>query len=253
MTGPAYTLCGMPNHAASAGGFVFAGAAVKVKWNVAPRPPLPLAQIRPPCDSTIDLLIARPMPLPCGFVVKNASNIWSGLPGGSPGLMDQVKAELPKFEDNLNRKANSVENPLPMPYGPASAVDQASFAAMMKRMTVAVGGVPPEAELHDSFLPGPDGSVGARNASPEAGSAVSKGYQRFTTPIPLPILAIMGYPQNKGLNFHAKIPKNIAAAAAADATKCVRLTHLKEASQLRMSSASRMPTTTSSFQMKPRS
>src|SRR5882757_940005 len=73
------------NHAASTGGFVFAGAAGKVKWNVAPRPPLPLAQIRPPCDSTIDLLIARPMPLPCGFVVKNASNIWSALPGGSPG------------------------------------------------------------------------------------------------------------------------------------------------------------------------
>jgi hypothetical protein len=31
-----------------------------VKWNVAPRPPSPLAQIRPSCDSTIDLLIARP-------------------------------------------------------------------------------------------------------------------------------------------------------------------------------------------------
>jgi hypothetical protein len=47
-------------------------AAGKVKWNVAPRPPLPLAQIRPPCDSTMDLLMARPMPLPCGLVVKNA-------------------------------------------------------------------------------------------------------------------------------------------------------------------------------------
>jgi hypothetical protein len=60
----------MPNHAASTGGFVSARAAGNVKWNVAPRPPLPLAQIRPPCDSTIDLLIAKPMPLPCGFVVK---------------------------------------------------------------------------------------------------------------------------------------------------------------------------------------
>jgi hypothetical protein len=64
---------------------VCAGAAGKVKWNVAPDPPSPLAQIRPPCDSTIDLLIAKPMPLPCGFVVKNASNIWSALPLGSPG------------------------------------------------------------------------------------------------------------------------------------------------------------------------
>ena len=58
----------LPNHAASTGGFVFAGGAGKSKWNVAPRPPSSLAQIRPPCDSTIDLLIAKPMPLPCGFV-----------------------------------------------------------------------------------------------------------------------------------------------------------------------------------------
>jgi Helix-turn-helix domain len=34
----------------------------------------------------IDLLIERPMPLPCGFVVKNASNIWSALPRGSPEI-----------------------------------------------------------------------------------------------------------------------------------------------------------------------
>jgi hypothetical protein len=37
---------------------------------VAARPPLPLTQIRPPSDSTIDLLIAKPMALPCGFVVR---------------------------------------------------------------------------------------------------------------------------------------------------------------------------------------
>jgi hypothetical protein len=74
----------MPNHAASAGRLVFAEPVGKVKWNVAPSPPLPAAQIRPPCDSTIDLLIARPMPLPSGFV-KNASNIWSALSMGSPG------------------------------------------------------------------------------------------------------------------------------------------------------------------------
>ena len=55
---------GMSNHAASAGGLVSSGAAGSVKWKVAPRPPSPFAQIRPPCDSTIDLLIAKPMPLP---------------------------------------------------------------------------------------------------------------------------------------------------------------------------------------------
>jgi hypothetical protein len=45
----------------------------RVKWSVTPWPPVPVAQMRPPCDSTMDLLIASPMPLPCGFVVKNAS------------------------------------------------------------------------------------------------------------------------------------------------------------------------------------
>jgi hypothetical protein len=65
-----------------------------VKWSVPPRTPLPLAQIRPPCDSTIDLLIAKPMPLPCGFVVKNASNIWSALPGGSPGPVSSTEISL---------------------------------------------------------------------------------------------------------------------------------------------------------------
>ena len=43
------------------------------------RPPSPLAQIRPPCDSTIDLLMAKPMPLP-RLCRKNASNIRSALP-----------------------------------------------------------------------------------------------------------------------------------------------------------------------------
>jgi hypothetical protein len=35
----------------------------------------------------------------------------------------------------------------------------------------------------------------------------------------VPILAIMGYPQNKGPNFHAETPGNIAAATAADANR----------------------------------
>jgi pimeloyl-ACP methyl ester carboxylesterase len=136
-----------------------------------------------------------------------------------PKLMDQVKVELPQFEQNLNRKANSMENPLPLPFGPPTAADKASYAAMTKRLAVAVGGVPPEAEPHESFLPRPDGGVGSLNAAPEAGSAVFKGYEHYTAPIQLPILAIMGYPQSKGADFRADTPKNIAAAAAADANQ----------------------------------
>jgi non-heme chloroperoxidase len=134
-------------------------------------------------------------------------------------LMNQVKAALPQFEENLNRKANSVENPLPQPYAPPSEADKANFTSMTKRLSLAVGGVPPEAEPHESFLANPDGSVGSPNAAAEAGSSILKGSEHYTTSIHLPILAIMGNPQNKGPNFHADTPKNIAAAAAADANQ----------------------------------
>ena len=47
----------------------------KVKWNVAPAPLFAVAHKRPPCDSTMERLMANPMPLPCGLVVKNAEKI----------------------------------------------------------------------------------------------------------------------------------------------------------------------------------
>jgi hypothetical protein len=84
-TGPAHPLCLMPNHAASEAGFVSAGAAGKAKWNVAPRTSSPLTQIRPLCDSTIDLVIAKPMPLPCGLVVKKRVEYLVGRAHGQPG------------------------------------------------------------------------------------------------------------------------------------------------------------------------
>ena len=134
-------------------------------------------------------------------------------------LMDQVRTALPQFEDNLNRKANSLENPLPPPFAPPGPADKANFTAMTNRPAIAVGGVPPPAEPYESFLATPDGGVGDRNAAPEAGSSILKDVEHFTAPIHLPILAIMGYPQNKGPGFRADTPKNIAAAAAADANQ----------------------------------
>jgi len=50
-------------------------ASGKVKWKVAPRPLFAVAHNRPPCDSTMERLMANPMPLPCGLVVKNAEKI----------------------------------------------------------------------------------------------------------------------------------------------------------------------------------
>jgi hypothetical protein len=74
----------MPNHAASTKGFVSVEAAGKLKWNVAPRPSWDVAHSLPPCDSTMERLIASPMPLPWGFVVKKALNISSAPPAGNP-------------------------------------------------------------------------------------------------------------------------------------------------------------------------
>jgi non-heme chloroperoxidase len=134
-------------------------------------------------------------------------------------LMNQVKALLPQFEENLNRKVNSAENPMPQRSTPPGAADRDTFAAMTKRFSLSVGGVPPEAEPHESFLANPDGSVGAPNAASAASSSILKEGEHYTTSIHLPILAIMSYPQNKGPNFHADTPRNIAAAAAADANQ----------------------------------
>ena len=61
--------CGIDIHASAA------DLPGKLKWNVAPGPVLFVAQRCPPCDSTMERLIASPMPAPSGFVVKNASNI----------------------------------------------------------------------------------------------------------------------------------------------------------------------------------
>jgi non-heme chloroperoxidase len=136
-----------------------------------------------------------------------------------PTHMDQVKAALPQFEENLQRKANSVENPLPRSFAPPGPADKSSFAAITKKLSVTVGGNPPEAEPRESFLANPDGSVGAPNAAPEAAGSILKSGEHYTAPLHLPILAIMGYPQSKGPDFRADSPKNIAAAAAADANQ----------------------------------
>jgi hypothetical protein len=66
---------GTPNHVPVAGTCRISAAVGKVKWNVAPRPLFAVAHKRPPCDSTMERVMANPMPLPIGLVVKNAEKI----------------------------------------------------------------------------------------------------------------------------------------------------------------------------------
>src|SRR6266851_636428 len=64
-----------PNHVTARGAFTSWAAVRRVKQNVAPRSSFAVAHKRPPCESTMERLIASPMPEPCILVVKNASKI----------------------------------------------------------------------------------------------------------------------------------------------------------------------------------
>src|ERR1700750_170867 len=89
-----HAICGMPNNAASMGGFITAEAAGKVKWNVAPTPAVAVG----PDPSAMRFhdrhADCQALPLPCGFAVKNASNIWSALPKGSPEPVSFTETSL---------------------------------------------------------------------------------------------------------------------------------------------------------------
>ena len=132
-------------------------------------------------------------------------------------LMQQVQAALPAFIENLDRKKSSASHPLPARYGPATPAEKASYAAMRERMKSIMGGTPPEAELHESFLPASNGGLGNANSAPDAGRKVFEGYERFTNRLNVPILAVTGYPQSKGRAFHPDTAEKIAAESAADA------------------------------------
>jgi pimeloyl-ACP methyl ester carboxylesterase len=138
---------------------------------------------------------------------------------GDTTLMEQAESSVNQFEANLERKLNSRKNPLPPSVSPPSTEDKASYSAMLRRMTLAVGGTPPESEIHESFMAGPNGSVGAPTAAQDVGRKFFEVPEHFTAPISVPILAVMSYPQSKGFEFHADTPQKIAAVAAADANQ----------------------------------
>ena len=61
--------------AAKSQGLCSPASVSNVNRNVAPGPALAVAHNRPPWDSTIERVIARPMPVPCGLVVTKESKI----------------------------------------------------------------------------------------------------------------------------------------------------------------------------------
>jgi hypothetical protein len=61
---------GIPNQFPVARTYRVPAAAGKVKWNVAPRPLFAVSHKWPPCDSTMERLIARPIPEECSERIR---------------------------------------------------------------------------------------------------------------------------------------------------------------------------------------
>src|SRR6185503_6260505 len=74
---------------------VSVGAAGRVNWNRAPLGSAVSAQIRPPWDSTIERVMARPRPTPAVLVVKNGSNTRAMASASMPEPRSSMATETP--------------------------------------------------------------------------------------------------------------------------------------------------------------
>jgi hypothetical protein len=73
-----------------------------------------VAQRRPPCDSTMERVIANPRPVPCGLVVKNALKICSTSPTGRPipVSVTEINSSLSSTNCDLMLSSPSVSTPI---------------------------------------------------------------------------------------------------------------------------------------------
>ena len=74
-------------------------ASGRVKLNVVPASSFAVTQIRPPCASTIEREIERPMPIPDSFVVKNGSKTSDGSLMPTPKSRTSTRRWLPSRRD----------------------------------------------------------------------------------------------------------------------------------------------------------
>ena len=135
----------------------------------------------------------------------------------NPKRMQQLQADLPSFERTLQAERVSHKEKPPVKSPPAqNAADTASFAAYRAHMATEFGAPPPESELRQVFAVRPDGGVGAPLAKPFVTTAMYAGMQKYTS-IPVPVLAIFGYPHGNGAATPDRSPKALEAAKQADA------------------------------------
>jgi non-heme chloroperoxidase len=124
--------------------------------------------------------------------------------------MGAVETLLPNFERNLAdmqlRSAAASGGPGPTP------ADMASFPAMRQFMAGVVGGLPPEAEIRETFQETPSGTVGPPRGQGFVPGAIRAGEQKFAE-IHCPVLAVFVMH-----HVHSEIkPENSAKFAVAEA------------------------------------
>lgn len=132
-------------------------------------------------------------------------------------LMKELGDGLPLFVQNMQAMRTRMEG-APSLSTPPTPADTANFSAMRKFMSKSLGGLPPEAEIRQTFSSRPNGGVGAPLGGGSAGAAIMAGEQRYTD-IRVPTLAIYAIPVNYGVVVKAGSPQAavIDAAQAANA------------------------------------
>jgi non-heme chloroperoxidase len=127
-----------------------------------------------------------------------------------PGQMKAAQEKLTRFQRNLAEiqiKAGG-----PGGAGP-SPTDLANFHSMQSYMAGVVGGMPPESEVHQTFMETPTGGVGAYRGQSSASQGVLAGGEKVTE-LHIPTLAIFVAPHQHAKNKAA----DAAQAAAAEAS-----------------------------------
>jgi non-heme chloroperoxidase len=128
-----------------------------------------------------------------------------------PNQMKSAQEKLTRFQGNLAqiqiRESGSGGA------GP-SPTDLANFRSMQSYLVGALGGKPPESEIHQTFMETPTGGVGAYRGQASASQTILASGEKFTE-LHIPCLAIFVAPHQQEKNKAAD-PAQVAAAEASD-------------------------------------
>ncbi len=147
--------------------------------------------------------------LDLGELIKSLEGLQKSL--FDPTQMKAVQEKLTRFQRNLAETQSRAGG---SGGGGPSSTDLASFRSMQSYMAGVVGGMPPESELHQTFMETATGGVGAYRGQSSASPAILAGGEKVTE-LHIPTLAIFVAPHQHAAN-KATDPAQAAAAEASD-------------------------------------